>query len=268
MQTLDRSNIPNMPNRLDHPLTASNEQALRQDLAAAYRLAARFGWDDTLYTHFSVRLPSPVGHERFLLNPFGLMFNEVRASDLIVVDTLGHIVNGDAKYNPAGFTIHSAIHMARADAHCVIHTHTLAGMAVAAYDKGLLQLNQISAEFYDGVGYHPYEGVATNLEERSRLQSALGQHCALILRHHGLLSVGSSVADAFYVMYYLNRACEIQLACAQMGALAGSVGEVTEIPPPIGAHVRDQMVKAQPERALVWAAWLRQLERTDPDYKN
>ena len=249
-----------------HPLTATAEKALRQDLAAAYRLAARFGWDDTLYTHFSVRLPAPSGQERFLLNPFGLMFDEVRASDLIVVDILGHIVNGDAKYNPAGFTIHSAIHMARADAHCVIHTHTLAGMAVAAFDKGLLQLNQISAEFYEDVGYHPYEGVATNLEERSRLQSALGQRAALILRHHGLLSVGSSVADAFYVMYYLNRACEIQLACAQLASLGQAA--ISEIPQPLSQHVRRQMVEAQPERALVWAAWLRQLERTDPDYKN
>ncbi len=248
-------------------MNSSEETTLRRDLAAAYRLAARFGWDDTLYTHFSVRLPSPPGDERFLLNPFGLMFDEVRASDLIVVDVKGHIVNGDAKYNPAGFTIHSAVHMARDDAHCVIHTHTLAGMAVAACEKGLLQLNQISAEFYNGVGYHPYEGVATNLEERARLQSALGHHAALVLRHHGLLTVGKSVADAFYVMFYLNRACEIQLACAQMAALAGA-GPVTEIPPAVSEHVRQQLVRAQHERPLIWAAWLRQLERTDPDYKN
>lgn len=247
-------------------MNVTEETQLRRDLAAAYRLAARFGWDDTLYTHFSVRMPAPAGQERFLLNPFGLMFNEVRASDLIVVDTQGHIVDGDAKYNPAGFTIHSAVHMARDDAHCVIHTHTLAGMAVAACEQGLLQLNQISAEFYNGVGYHPYEGVATNLEERSRLQAALGNHAALILRHHGLLTVGKSVADAFYVMFYLNRACEIQLACAQMAAL-GSAGSVTEIKPTVSEHVRQQLVKAQNERPLIWAAWLRQLERTDADYK-
>jgi ribulose-5-phosphate 4-epimerase/fuculose-1-phosphate aldolase len=117
-------------------LNASEETSLRRDLAAAYRLAARFVWDDTLYTHFSVRLPSSEGHQRFLLNPFGLMFDEVRASDLIVVDMQGHIVSGNAKLNPAGFTIHSAVHMARDDAHCVIHTHTLAGMAVAASSSG------------------------------------------------------------------------------------------------------------------------------------
>jgi len=249
-------------------LNAADETRLRQDLAAAYRLAARFGWDDTLYTHFSVRLPSRDGQERFLLNPFGLMFGEVRASDLIVVDMQGHIVQGDAQLNPAGFTIHSAVHMAREDAHCVIHTHTLAGMAVAACERGLLQLNQISAEFYEGVGYHAYEGVATNLEERRRIQAALGDRAALILRHHGLLSVGPTVADAFYVMYYLNRACEIQLACAQLAGLHSSAGAVTEIPPAVSEHVRQQLVRAQHERPLIWAAWLRQLDRTDASYKN
>lgn len=249
-------------------INAKEETRLRQDLAAAYRLAARFGWDDTLYTHFSVRLPSSAGHERFLLNPFGLMFDEVRANDLIVVDMQGHIMQGDAKLNPAGFTIHSAVHMAREDAHCVIHTHTLAGMAVAACERGLLQLNQISAEFHEGIGYHSYEGVATNLEERSRIQAALGDKAALILRHHGLLSVGPTVADAFYVMYYLNRACEIQLACAQMASLGGIAGAVTEIQPAVSDHVRQQLVRAQHERPLIWAAWLRQLERTDASYKN
>jgi ribulose-5-phosphate 4-epimerase/fuculose-1-phosphate aldolase len=251
---------------MSQTLNAAEETALRRDLAAAYRLAARFGWDDTLYTHFSVRLPASDGQQRFLLNPFGLLFDEVRASDLIVVDMQGHIVQGDAALNPAGFTIHSAVHMARADAHCVIHTHTLAGMAVAASSSGLLQLNQISAEFHEGIGYHPYEGVATNLEERSRIQAALGHKAALILRHHGLLSVGPTVADAFYVMYYLNRACEIQLACAQMACLPGAA--VTEIAPAVSEHVRQQLVKAQPERQLIWAAWLRQLERSAPDYKN
>jgi len=192
------------------------------------------------------------------------MFNEVCASDLIVVDLEGHIVNGDARYNPAGFTIHSAVHMARDDAHCVIHTHTLAGMAVAACEQGLLQLNQISAEFYQSVGYHPYEGVAFNHEERARIQSALGDHMALILRHHGLLSVGPTVADAFCIMFYLNRACEIQLAAAQ---LAGLAGPVTRIAPAVSAHARQQFRRVEHERALVWAAWLRELDRVDPGYQ-
>jgi ribulose-5-phosphate 4-epimerase/fuculose-1-phosphate aldolase len=243
-------------------LRAADEKTLRRDLAAAYRLAARFGWDDTLYTHFSVRLPG--AGERFLLNPFGLMFNEVCASDLIVVDLEGHIVDGDARYNPAGFTIHSAVHMARDDAHCVIHTHTLAGMAVAACEQGLLQLNQISAEFHQSVGYHPYEGVAFNHEERARIQAALGDHMALILRHHGLLSVGPTVADAFCIMFYLNRACEIQLAAAQ---LAGLAGPVTRIAPAVSAHARQQFRRVEHERQLVWAAWLRELDRVDPGYQ-
>jgi ribulose-5-phosphate 4-epimerase/fuculose-1-phosphate aldolase len=246
-------------------MNLADEKTLRRDLAAAYRLAARFGWDDTLYTHFSVRLPGGKrGQERFLLNPFGLMFNEVRASDLIVVDLEGCIVDGNAPMNPAGFTIHSAVHTAREDAHCVIHTHTLAGMAVAACEQGLLQLNQISAEFYQSVGYHPYEGVAFNHEERARIQAALGENMALILRHHGLLSVGPTVADAFCIMYYLNKACEIQLAAAQLANLAGPV---TRIPPAVSAHVRQQFRGVEHERAQVWAAWLRQLERTDPGYQ-
>lgn len=247
-------------------MTSAAETALRRDLAAAYRLAARFGWDDTLYTHFSVRMPTTQrGRERFLINPFGLMFDEVRASDLIVVDLDGQVVAGDARCNPAGFTIHSAVHMAREDANCVIHTHTLAGMAVAACEQGLLQLNQISAEFYQCVGSHPYEGVAFNLAERERLQSALGDHMALILRHHGLLSVGPTVADAFCIMFYLNRACEIQLAASQLAALAGPV---TRMAPALSAHVRKQFRGVEHERAQVWAAWLRQLERVDPGYRD
>ena len=244
---------------------STEEKQLRRDLAAAYRLAARFGWDDTLYTHFSMRLPPSRGKkERFLINPFGLMFDEVRASDLIVVDLDGEVVVGVAGCNPAGFTIHSAVHMAREDANCVIHTHTLAGMAVAACEQGLLQLNQMSAEFYQSVGSHPYEGVAFNHEERARIQAALGDNMALILRHHGLLSVGATVADAFCIMYYLNRSCEIQLAAAQLAALAGPV---TRIPPAVSAHVRKQFRGVEHERALVWAAWLRQLDRLDPGYK-
>ncbi len=235
------------------------EATLRRDLAAAYRLAALFGWDDTLYTHFSVRLPS---HEpRFLINPFGLLFEEVRASDLLVVDLHGRVLDGNADYNVAGFTIHSAMHMAREDAHCVIHTHTLAGMAVAATDTGLAQLNQISAEFYQRVGYHDYEGIALDLGERERLVASLGDNIALILRHHGLLSVGASVADAFYVMYYLNKSCEIQLSAA---ALQG----VREMPGKLSQHACEQFQGAEWQRQLLWEAWLRKLERLDPSYQN
>ncbi|MCO6058655.1 class II aldolase/adducin family protein [Pseudomonas sp. MOB-449] len=240
-------------------MNAQNEAILRRDLAAAYRLAALFGWDDTLYTHFSVRLPGV--EPRFLINPFGLMFEEIRASDLIVVDMHGRVVEGNADYNIAGFTIHSAVHMARADAHCVIHTHTLAGMAVAAADNGLAQLNQISAEFHQRVGYHTYEGIALDLGERERLVASLGDNIALMLRHHGLLSVGASVADAFYVMYYLNKACEIQVA-------ASSLRGIREMPNELSVHACEQFQAAEWQRQLVWEAWLRKLERECPEYKD
>lgn len=235
-----------------------SEATLRRDLAAAYRLAALFGWDDTLYTHFSVRLPGT--EPRFLINPFGLLFEEVRASDLLVVDLHGRVIGGEADYNVAGFTIHSALHMAREDAHCVIHTHTLAGMAVAASETGLTQLNQISAEFYQGVGYHDYEGIAFDLGERERLLASLAGHNTLILRHHGLLSVGASVADAFYLMYYLNKACEIQLAAAVLP-------DVREMPASLSRHAREQFQGVEWQRQLLWNAWLRKLERLDPAYQ-
>ena len=240
-------------------MNAQNEAILRRDLAAAYRLAALFGWDDTLYTHFSVRLPGV--EPRFLINPFGLMFEEIRASDLIVVDMHGRVVEGNADYNIAGFTIHSAVHMARADAHCVIHTHTLAGMAVAAADNGLAQLNQISAEFHQRVGYHTYEGIALDLGERERLVASLEDNIALILRHHGLLSVGASVADAFYVMYYLNKACEIQVA-------ASTLRGIREMPDELSAHACEQFQACEWQRQLVWEAWLRKLDRECPEYKD
>ena len=239
------------------------EASLRRDLAASYRLAAMLGWEDTIYTHFSARLPGS-GEPRFLINPFGLMFDEIRASDLIVVDTNGKIVEGNSDYNLAGFTIHSAVHMAREDAHCVLHTHTLAGMAVAACDDGLLTMNQISAEFYNRLGYHEYEGVAFNLDERSRIQASLGDNIALVLRHHGLLSVGESVADAFQIMYYLNKACEIQLATAQLSGLS----KVSPMSDQLAEHVAGQFKKCEHERHLVWQAWLRKLDKVDPSYKD
>lgn len=243
-------------------MITTDEATLRRDLAASYRLAAMMGWEDTLYTHFSVRLPGD-GAPRFLINPFGLMFDEIRASDLIVVDMHGRVLEGSADYNLAGFTIHSAVHMARDDAHCVMHTHTLAGMAMAACDNGLLPLNQISAEFHQRLGYHDYEGVAFNLDERARIQQSLGDNMALVLRHHGLLSVGETVADAFQIMYYLNKACEIQLTAAQMASLT----PVSTIPEPLASYVCEQFKKVEHERHLVWQAWLRKLDRIDPSYR-
>jgi ribulose-5-phosphate 4-epimerase/fuculose-1-phosphate aldolase len=154
--------------------------------------------------------------------------------------------------------------MAREDAHCVLHTHTLAGMAVAACDDGLLTMNQISAEFYDRLGYHEYEGVAFKLGERSRIQASLGDNIALVLRHHGLLSVGETVADAFQIMYYLNKACEIQLATAQLSGLS----KVSPMSNQLAEHVAGQFKKCEHERHLVWQAWLRKLDKADPSYKD
>ena len=165
------------------------EAQLRRELAAVYRLVAHFKMTDLIFTHISVRLPGPDDH--FLINPYGLLFEEITASNLVRIDLNGRVVgDSDHTVNPAGFVIHSAIHREREDAHCVLHTHTLAGCAVAASSSGLLPLNQISMEFYNRVGYHDYEGVALNLDEQKRLIADIGDHPALILRNHGLLTVG------------------------------------------------------------------------------
>jgi ribulose-5-phosphate 4-epimerase/fuculose-1-phosphate aldolase len=243
---------------------SQQEAELRRDLAAAYRLAAMLGWEDTIYTHFSVRLPDIDDTPRFLINPFGLMFDEIKASDLVIVDVNGKILEGNADYNLAGFTIHSAVHTAREDAHCVMHTHTVPGMALAACDDKLLMLNQISTEFYNNLGYHDYEGVAWNLEERARIQQSLGDNIGLVLRHHGVLTVGETVADAFQIMYYLNKACEIQLATSQMASLTN----ISPIPEKLAQHVNSQFKGAEHERHFVWQAWLRKLDRIDPSYKD
>ncbi len=176
------------------------EWELRCDLAAAYRLFARFGMDDLIFTHLSVRLPGQ--DHRFLLNPFGYLFDEITASSLIAVDAEGHALEklDEAKINNAGFTIHSAVHMARDDAQCVMHSHTTAGMAVAAQEQGLLPLNQMSMQFFGRTSYHDYEGIALDLDERDRLVRDLGDNNAMILRHHGLLTTGRTVGDAFYEM--------------------------------------------------------------------
>src|SRR6202012_3363512 len=173
------------------------EWEIRCDLAAAYRLVAHYGMDDLIFTHLSARLPGE--EHRFLLNPYGLLFDEITASSLVVVDADGHAIEKEeeSKINNAGFTIHSAVHMSRDDAGCVMHTHTTAGMAVAAQDQGLLPLNQMSMEFFGKVAYHDYEGIALDLDERARLGKDLGDKPVIILRNHGLLTVGRDVQQAF-----------------------------------------------------------------------
>jgi ribulose-5-phosphate 4-epimerase/fuculose-1-phosphate aldolase len=211
------SPIFELPTAPDHEET---EEQVRQDLACAYRLIAHLGMTDTVYTHLSVRVPGPGNF--FLVNPYGLMFDEITASSLVKVDADGAPAQKTGwPVNPAGFVIHSAIHMSEPNAHCVMHTHTLAGMTVAAQQGGLLPLNQISMEFIGEVAMHEYEGVADddNLSERARLVRDLGAKPCMILRNHGLLTVGPSLAIAFFHMWRLQRACEAQV---MTDAMAGA----------------------------------------------
>ena len=236
------------------------EWEIRCDLAAAYRLVARFGMDDLIFTHLSARLPGK--EHRFLLNPYGLMFDEITASSLVVVDPEGHAVEKEeeSKINNAGFTIHSAVHMSRDDAQCVMHTHTTAGMAVAAQGEGLLPLNQMSMEFYGRVAYHDYEGVALDLDERERLVSDLGENDVMILKHHGLLTAGRTVAEAFYNMYYMEQACRIQIAATQGGR------KVTLPPAKVAEHTARQFSSFPGKGERPWKALRRMLDRESPAY--
>ncbi|MEU5877041.1 class II aldolase/adducin family protein [Spirillospora sp. NPDC047279] len=243
----------------------ADEEALRRELAAVYRLVAHFGMTDLIFTHISVRLPG----DRFLINPYGLLFEEITASNLVTVGPDGTPVEDTPhRVNPAGFVIHSAVHAARPDAHCVLHTHTRAGCAVAAQAGGLLPLNQMSLEFYDRVGYHDYEGVALNLAERERLVADLGGHPALILRNHGLLTVGATPGQAFLRMHYLEKACQIQVA-AQSGG-----GTLVMPPPKVCEHAARQLAGESSDDDLqdteaydlAWAALLRLADRIAPDH--
>jgi ribulose-5-phosphate 4-epimerase/fuculose-1-phosphate aldolase len=250
-----------VPERPD-PARILTEQELREDLAAAYRLFAVFGMTDLIYTHLSVRLPG-AGH-RFLVNPYGLLFEEITASSLVVVDAEGMPAQPTAwPVNPAGFVIHSAVHRGREDAACVMHTHTLAGMVVAAQTGGLLPLNHISIEFHGEVGVHDYEGIAhdDNLTERQRLVRDLGDRHCLILRNHGLLTVGRTVAEAFYWMYYLEQSCRIQVT-------AQSTGVPLSIPPDaVVARTVAQFSSEAGKGWLVWQALRRKLDREQPEYR-
>jgi ribulose-5-phosphate 4-epimerase/fuculose-1-phosphate aldolase len=241
---------------------APDEWRTRVDLAACYRLLAHFRMTDLTYTHISARVPG--ADERFLLNAFGLLFEEVTASSLVTVNAAGAVLH-DATglgINPAGFVIHSAVHAARPDINCVLHTHTMAGMAVAAQEEGLLPLTQHAMRFHGRLGYHEYEGIALDQAERQRLARDLGPHSALILRNHGLLTCGSSIAEAFNLMYYLERACQ-----AQVGALAG--GRPLHMPSAEAMNMTARIFAdaAGPAMSNDWRALLRMLDRIDASYK-
>jgi ribulose-5-phosphate 4-epimerase/fuculose-1-phosphate aldolase len=240
----------------------AEERAARIELAACYRLIAHFRMTDLVYTHISARIP---GTEHFLLNPYGFLFEEVSASNLVRIDVDGRIVEDTPhQVNPAGFTIHSAIHRARPDVQCVLHTHTRAGIAVSAMREGLLPLSQIALQFYgERLAYHDYEGIALELDERERLARDLGRRKAMILRNHGLLTAGESVPEAFSLMFYLERACEIQVAALSTGR------ELTHPPHEVCEKTaRQYETDDEPAGLREWRALLRQLDRTDPSYRD
>jgi ribulose-5-phosphate 4-epimerase/fuculose-1-phosphate aldolase len=242
---------------------SEDEWQTRVDLAACYRLIAMYGWDDLVFTHISARVPGP--DEHFLINAYGLMFEEMTASSLVKVDLDGNVMlETPHAINPAGFTIHSAVHAARPDVACVVHTHTKAGVAVSAQAAGLLPLSQTSLFPLASIAYHDYEGVALNEDEKPRLVADMGEKAFLILRNHGLLTAGSSIADAFLYMYLLETACQTQLM-AQSGGV-----ELKRIDDRILAGIlaqADQVTKGLGGQ-LAWPGLLRKLDRVDPSFRN
>ncbi len=237
------------------------EWRLRVDLAAAYRLVALFKWDDLVFTHISARLPGE--HDAFLINPYGLMFEEITASSLIKVDAAGNKLDESPfPVNPAGFTIHSAVHASRHDVGCVLHTHSLNGIAVSAQQGGVLPLSQQSIFVLSSLGYHDYEGVALRDDEKPRLVRDLGSNSFLMLRNHGLLTVGGTVADAFLSMYLFETVCTIQVR-AQAGG-----GALVPVNPAIiaGAQQQAAQVTKGLGAGLVWPGLLRRLARALPGY--
>jgi ribulose-5-phosphate 4-epimerase/fuculose-1-phosphate aldolase len=244
---------------------APGEWEARVDLAAAYRLVALYGWDDLIFTHLSSRVPGPEHH--FLINPYDMMFEEITASSLVKIDVDGKPVGAsDHPVNPAGFTIHSAIHMSREDAQAVMHLHTPHGQAVSAMEFGLLPHTQTAMIAKHDMAYHDYEGIATDLEERERLVADLGTKNAMILRNHGTLAVGDSVASCFLRLYYLERACEAQVMML-------SAGHDRLNAPPQGTEEKVARQSAPQGMGLLavrlaWPALLRKLDRIDPSFRS
>ncbi|GAA4034621.1 class II aldolase/adducin family protein [Sphingomonas rosea] len=256
LRALSEVEIPSLEGKV-----SDEEWKLRVDLAAAYRLVAHHGWDDLIFTHMSVRVPGPEHH--FLLNPYNLMFEEVTASSLVKVDLQGNPVEPSPFItNPAGFTIHSAVHMAREDAHAVIHLHTPHGQAVAAHEEGLLPLTQTAMLIRGDLAFHDYEGVATDHEERERIVADLGTKNAMLLRNHGTLSVGETVGEAFIRIYFLERACEAQIYALSAGDRINNPPQGT---PEIAAQQGAQGLKLAAQ-FLAWPALLRKAYRLDPAF--
>ena len=242
-------------------IVSAEEWQLRVDLAACYRLVAAYGWSDLVFTHVSARIPGPEHH--FLINPYGLMFDEITASSLVKIDQdCNKLSDSPFPVNPAGFNIHSCIHQAREDAACVLHTHTRAGVAVSAQKCGVLPISQQSTFVLGSLAYHDYEGVALRDDEKPRLQADLGDANYLMLRNHGLLTIGKDIPTAFLAMYTFENTCRIQID-AQAG------GELTHVNPAIVAGIGNVMkvATAGMGAALAWPALLRKLDRMDTSYQ-
>ncbi|WP_227687433.1 class II aldolase/adducin family protein [Psychrobacter fjordensis] len=262
MQTAMQTNTSMDSSSSVHHNMSEQEWQMRVNLAACYRMIASYGWDDLVFTHISARVPGT--EDEFLINPYGMLFEEITASSLVKVNKVGEkVAPSEFDVNPAGFIIHSAVHEARDDAHCVIHLHTNDGVAVSAQEKGLLPISQQSLFPLSNLAYHDYEGVALNPEEKVRLVADLGDAHFMILRNHGLLTCADTVANAFLYMYIMQRACEIQIK-AQSGG-----GVLTPIPAQILAGI--QAVSEQVTRGangdIAWPALLRKLRRTDPSFE-
>nr|WP_218165162.1 class II aldolase/adducin family protein [Pseudomonas agarici] len=240
------------------------EWQTRVDLAACYRLVAMHGWDDLIFTHISAKVP---GTEDFLINPYGLMFHEISASSLVKVDLAGHkLMDSPYEINPAGYTIHSAVHEVRHDVSCVLHTHTAAGVAVSAQRQGVLPISQQSLFVLSSLAYHAYEGVALNHEEKARLQADLGSNNFLMLHNHGLLTCGASIADTFLMMFVFQRACDIQVLAQNGGA------QLIAIEPQVLAGAKAMIAGVTRSAqgmggALAWPALLRKLDQQDPGFR-
>jgi ribulose-5-phosphate 4-epimerase/fuculose-1-phosphate aldolase len=240
------------------------EKTIRIELASAYRVAAHLGWSELIYAHITARIPGPEHH--FLINPYGLRWDEVTASNLVKIDVEGNVV-GESSYpaNKAGFIIHSAIHMGRDDASWVFHTHTLAGMAVSAQACGLLPVHMYAHNFFEDLGYHEYEGPSMRLGERERLVASLGKHTALMLRNHGLLTVGRTMPEAWIRMWRLERACQIQLAAQAGGRLYEPSAEVCRQSRQMGEEF---LTDTAALGVLEFEALKRIIDERDSTYKN
>jgi len=251
----------NAPQTTVRSQVSEQEWQLRVDLAAVYRLIALYGWDDLVFTHVSARIPGPEHH--FLINPYGLMFEEITASSLVKIDMhCKPLLPTPYKVNPAGFVIHSAIHEVREDAGCVLHTHTRAGVAVSAQKRGLLPISQQASIIMSSLAYHDYEGIAVRDDERARLQADLGGAKYMILRNHGLLTVGATMGEAFQAMYSLESACQIQVGAAGGGAELIEVGQ--EVLDTVAHAISVQRTALS--SAEIFAALKRKLDRRNPGY--